>query len=326
MTHALRLHAHGGPEVLQWERLELPPPGPGEVRLRQTAIGLNFIDVYVRSGLYPSALPAVLGQEAAGVVEALGPEVAGLSVGDRVVYAGVPGAYAEARNAPAARLVRLPEGVDDATAAASFLKGTTAEYLLRRTFAVKPGDAILVHSAAGGVGSLLCQWARHLGATVLGTVGGEHKVALARSYGCHEVLDASRGELARRVRELTGGRGVRVVYDAVGRDTFEASLDCLAPRGMLVSYGNASGPVPPFSPLLLMQKGSLFFTRPSLRDYVATREELRDSAEAFFDVVTRGVVRVDVLQRYPLREAARAHRDLEARKNTGASVLLPDGA
>jgi NADPH2:quinone reductase len=323
MSRAIRIHRHGGPEVMTLEALDLPPPGPGEARLRHTAIGLNFADVYARTGLYPTALPAVLGQEAAGVVEAVGPGVTEVSAGDRVVYAGAPGAYADERNVPVAVLVKIPAAIDDERAAAMMLKGTTAEYLLRRTHAVKPGETILFHAAAGGVGSIACQWAKHLGATVIGTVGTPAKAALARAHGCDHVVVMSEEDLPTRVREITGGAGVPVVYDSVGKDTFLASLDCLSPRGLMVSYGNASGPVPPFSPLLLTEKGSLFFTRPSLKHYTATRAERVASADALFDVVLRGAVTVEVSQRYALADVARAHADLEGRRTTGATVLLP---
>lgn len=309
--------------MLRYVELELAPPGAGEVRLRQTVVGINFADVYARTGLYPTALPAVLGQEAAGVVEALGPGVTDLALGDRVVYAGSPGACATARNVPVDVIVKIPDGVDDETAAAMMLKGTTAEYLLLRTYPVRAGETIVFHSAAGGVGSIACQWARHLGAVVIGTVGSEEKVALARANGCEHVVVLGRDDLSARVREITGGRGVPVVYDAVGRDTFEASLDCLSPRGTMVSYGNASGPVPPVLPLKLTEKGSLFLTRPSRKHYTLTRAETVASAGALFDVVARGAVRVDVCQRYPLADAARAHAELEGRRTTGASVLLP---
>lgn len=322
-TRAIRIHRHGGPEVLTLEEIPLAPPGPGEARVRQTAVGLNFIDVYVRTGLYPTPLPAVLGQEGAGVVESLGDGVTEVAVGDRVAYAGVPGAYAQARNVAAASLVRLPRGVSDETAAAAMLKGGTAEFLLRRTYPVKAGDVVVFHAAAGGVGLIACQWAKHLGATVIGTVGSDAKAELARAHGCDHVVVTSREAIATRVRELTGGRGADVVYDSVGTDTFEASLDCLKPRGMMVSFGNASGPVPPFAPLLLSQKGSLYFTRPTMRSYQSTRAEVEAAAEALFDVVLRGVVRVEVRQRYALTDVARAHADLEGRRTTGATVLLP---
>jgi len=323
-THAVRMHAAGGPEVLRWEAIELPPPAPHELRIRHTAVGLNFVDTYNRSGLYPVKTPAVLGNEGAGVVEDVGAEVTGFARGDRVAYATAPmGAYAEARNLDARLVVKLPEGVDDRTAAASLLKGMTAEYLVRRTYAVGNGETILVHAAAGGVGLILCQWAKHLGATVIGTVGSEEKAKLARENGCDQVVLYRTEDVPARVRELTGGEGVPVVYDSIGRDTFAASLDSLRPRGLMVTYGNASGPVPAFEPRLLASKGSLFLTRPTLHTYVHTREELEASAAAVFDVIARGVVRVRVDQTYPLRDAERAHRDLEARRTTGSTVLLP---
>ena len=322
--HAIRLHETGGPERLRWEELEVGDPVAGEVLLRQTAIGLNYIDTYHRSGLYPAPLPIVLGLEAAGVVERAGPGVTELRPGDRVAYASPPiGAYAEWRLFPADRLVVLPPAIADRQAAAMMLQGMTAEYLIRRTFPVQAGQWVLFHAAAGGVGLIACQWLAHLGATVIGTAGGPEKAALALAHGCAHVIDYRREDVARRVRDLTGGAGVAVVYDGVGKDTFEASLDSLARRGMLVSFGNASGPVPAFEPSALSIRGSLFLTRPSLMDYTVTRAELAASAEALFEVVQRGVVRVDVRQTYPLRDAAQAHRDLEARRTTGSTVLLP---
>ena len=323
-THAVRMHETGGPEVLRWENIELSPPGAGELRVRHTAIGLNFLDTYHRTGLYPLPLPAVLGSEAAGVVEELGAGVANFAKGDRVAYGTGPvGAYAEARNLPAANVVKIPDGIDDATAAAAMLKGMTAQYLLRRTYSVKKGDAILVHAAAGGVGLLLCQWAKHLGATVIGTVGSEEKAKLAREHGCEHVLFYRTEDVAARVRELTGGDRVAVVYDSVGKDTFATSLDCLRPRGLMVTFGQSSGPVGPFDPRLLAQKGSLFLTRPSLGDYVRARADLDATATELFEVIKSGAVRVRVAQNYPLRDAERAHTDLEARKTTGSTVLLP---
>ncbi len=324
MVMAIRFHSTGGPEVLRWEQVEVGQPGPGEALVRHTAIGVNFIDTYHRSGLYPLPLPAVPGMEAAGVVEAVGEEVTEVAVGDRVAYGGGrPGAYCELRTVPAALLVPLPDEIDEQTAAAMMLKGLTAQYLLRSTHRVKPGETILIHAAAGGVGLIACQWARHLGATVIGTVGSEAKADLARSFGCQHPIVTSREDLVARVREITGGEGVPVVYDSVGRDTFEASLDCLQPRGMMVSFGNASGPVPPVQPLALSQRGSLFLTRPTLGDYTRTRQELLAAAGELFEVVSNGTVRIMVNQRYPLREAVRAHQDLEARRTTGSSVLLP---
>ena len=322
MARAIRIHESGGPDVLRWEDVPVPDPGPGEARIRQRAIGVNFIDVYQRNGLYPVPLPAVLGNEAAGVVDAVGPNVTDLKVGDRVAYAGLPGAYAQARTVPAERLVKLPAGIGDELAAAIMLKGMTAEYLLRRTHPVVPGETVVFHAAAGGVGQIACQWAKALGATVIGTVGSAAKIDVARQHGCDHVL-VTGPDLAARVRELTDGAGAHVVYDGVGKDTWEASLDSLRPRGMMVSFGNASGPVPAFLPLVLTMKGSLFLTRPSLAHYVATREELAASAAAVFEAIRSGAVRVEVRHRYPLAEAARAHTDLEGRRTTGPVVLIP---
>jgi NADPH2:quinone reductase len=286
-------------------------------------VGLNFLDTYHRAGLYPLVLPAVLGSEAAGVVEEIGPGVTEVRPGDRVAYAGPVGAHAQARLIRADRLVPLPADISDRAAAAMMLKGMTAQYLLRRTCRVEPGDLVLIHAAAGGVGLIACQWAKHLGATVIGTVSTEGKAALAREHGCDHAIVTSREECVARVREITGGRGVRVVYDSVGKDTFEGSLDCLQPLGMMVSYGNSSGPVPPFSPLVLSAKGSLFLTRPTLMTYTARREDLLATAAELFEVVHSGAVRIEIRQTYPLAEAAQAHRDLEARRTTGSTVLLP---
>ena len=324
MTHAIRFHATGGPEVLRWEGVEVAPPGPGEALVRHTAVGVNFIDTYHRTGLYPLPMPSGLGMEAAGVVEAVGEGVSEVRAGQRVAYACQPvGAYAEARTIRADRLVPLPAGVDDRTAAAVMLKGMTAQYLLRSTFRVEPGHTVLVHAAAGGVGLLACQWARHLGATVIGTVSTEAKAELARANGCHHVVISGREDLVARVRELTGGEGVHVVYDSVGKDTWDASLDCLRRRGMMVSFGNASGPVPPIQPLVLSRRGSLFLTRPTLMDYTVTRDELLGSAGELFEVLASGAVHVHVHATYPLAEAAAAHRDLESRRTTGSPLLLP---
>lgn len=324
MPRAIRIHGHGGPEVLSWDEVEVGDPGPTGVLLRHTAIGLNFIDTYHRTGLYPLALPAVLGMEAAGVVEAVGAEVSGIVAGQRVAYAGGPlGAYSERRLIPAERLIPLPAGVSDLEAAAMMLKGMTAEYLLCRTFPVHEGHVVLVHAAAGGVGLILCQWAKHLGATVLGTVGSDDKAEIARRNGCDHPIVYTRESFVERVREITRGTGVSVVYDSVGRATWEGSLDCLARRGMMVSFGNASGPVEPVSPLVLSAKGSLFLTRPTLMAYTASREELLESAERLFGVVRDGAVRITVNRTYPLAAAAQAHRDLEDRRTTGSSVLLP---
>jgi NADPH2:quinone reductase len=309
---------------MQWDAVELPAPKRGEVLVRQTAIGLNFIDVYERTGLYPAMLPTGLGREAAGVVEAVGPGTASLKPGDRVAYAsGQAGAYAEERVLPANRLVKIPEGVSDRLAAASMLKGMTAQFLLRRTFRVRKGTVAVIHAAAGGVGLIAAQWARSLGATVIGVVGSDEKAEVARAHGCHEVLILGRDDLPARVRAITRGRGADVVYDSVGKDTFFASLDSLRPLGMMVSYGNASGPVAPFAPLELARRGSLFFTRPVLFNYIAKRSELERSARELFEVIGRGVVRIEIGQTYALRDVAQAHRDLEARRTVGSTVLLP---
>jgi NADPH2:quinone reductase len=324
MSSAIRVHDLGGPEKLRFETVPDEMPGPGQARVRHTAIGLNFVDVYYRTGLYKvPSLPFTPGQEGAGIVDAVGPGVSELSVGDRVAYAGVNGAYAETRLIAADRLVRLPPAIDDRTAAAMMLKGMTAEYLLLRCARVARGDTIVFHAAAGGVGSIACQWARAIGVKVIGTAGGPDKVARARQNGCDEVVDLKSEDLAARVKELTGGAGVRAVFDGIGKDTFDASLACLAPRGTLVLFGQSSGVVPPFELGRLGAGGSLFITRPSLGHYIATREELTQSAARLFDLVGRGAVRIDVGQTYPLRDAAEAHRDLQARKTTGSTVLLP---
>ena len=323
MPHAICIYATGGPEVLRWKEVEVGKPGPGEVLVRNTAVGLNFVDAYYRSGLYPIPLPAILGREGAGVVEEVGPRVKEFKPGDHVAYTDPTGSYAEMLLRPADRLVKIPAGVSDHTAAAMMLKGMTAQFLLRRTYKVKKGDTILVHAAAGGVGQILCQWARHLGAKIIGTVGSEAKVPLAKKAGCKHVLVTAHDKISERVKEITKDAGVPVVYDGVGRDTFMDSLDCLAPLGMMVTYGNASGPVEPIKPTLLTQKGSLFLTRPSLGNYIATREDLVRSAHELFAVVKKGAVKIAVNQTYPLREAAQAHRDLESRRTTGSTILLP---
>ena len=323
MTHAIRIHQTGGPEVLRWEAIEVPAPGVGEVLLRQTAVGLNYIDVYFRTGLYAApTMPFIPGLEGAGVVEAVGPEVTSLAVGDRVAYASAPiGAYAEARVMPADRLVKIPDSISDEQAAAMMLQGMTTQYLVRRTYKIQAGDTILVHAAAGGVGLMLCQWAKHLGATVIGTVGSEEKAALARANGCDYPVIYTREDFQARVLEITNGQKVPVVYDSVGVDTFAKSLDCLAPLGMMVLFGQASGPVPPFELGTLAAKGSLFITRPTLFSYTAKREDLVTTAQELFEVVSKGVVKIAVNQTYPLAEAAQAQRDLEARKTTGSTVL-----
>jgi NADPH:quinone reductase len=324
MPSAIVVHELGGPEKLQFETVPEPTPAAGQARIRHTAIGLNFVDVYYRTGLYKGpSLPFTPGQEGAGIVEAVGPGVTELAVGDRVAYAGVNGAYAETRVIAADRLVRLPSGVDDRTAAAMMLKGMTAEYLLLRCARVSRGDTILFHAAAGGVGSIACQWAKAIGLRIIGTAGGPDKLARARQNGCDEVIDTKSEDFVARVKELTGGVGVRAVFDSVGKDTFSGSLDCLSPRGVLVLFGQSSGVVPPFELSRLAAGGSLFITRPSLSHYVATREDLVQSAGRLFDLVGRGAVRIDVGQTYALRDAAQAHRDLEGRKTTGSTVLLP---
>jgi len=324
-TKAIRIHGTGGAETLRWEEIEIAPPGSGEALVRHTAVGVNYIDVYHRTGLYPvPGLPAVLGVEAAGVVEAIGPGVTGIETGERVAYAGGPlGAYAERARVPADRLVRLPASISDEQAAAMMLKGLTAHYLLRRTYRVQRGDTILFHAAAGGVGLIACQWAKHLGVTVIGTVGSDAKAPLARANGCEHVIVYTREHFPERVRALTAGAGVPVVYDSVGQATFDGSLDCLAPLGLMVSFGNASGPVPPVNLALLAMKGSLFLTRPGLPTYMAKREDLVAAAEELFGVVASGAVRVTINHRYPLAEAAAAHRALEQRATTGSIVLIP---
>jgi NADPH2:quinone reductase len=324
MSHAIRIHSHGGPEVMQWEPVESPAPGRGQALIRHTAIGLNFIDVYERVGLYPGTLPMGLGREAAGVVVAVGPGTKGLQVGERVTYAfGQAGAYAEARVMPADRLVKIPDGVSDRLAAASMLKGMTAQFLLRRTFRVKRGTVAVVHAAAGGVGLIATQWARHLGATVIGVVGSDAKADIAGRHGCHEVVVLGRDDLPARVRAITKGRGADVVYDSVGKDTFYPSLDSLRPLGMMVTYGNASGPVPAFQPLELAKRGSLFLTRPTLFHYIARRADLERSARELFQVIGSGAVRIEIGQTYALRDVAQAHRDIEGRRTVGSTVLLP---
>ncbi|RLA32117.1 MAG: quinone oxidoreductase [Gammaproteobacteria bacterium] len=325
MTHAIRIHETGGPEQMHWEEVEVGEPGEGLVRLRHTAVGLNFIDVYHRTGLYPlPPLPQVLGLEGCGIVEAVGEGVSEIAVGDRVAYAGVPpGAYAEQRLIPWHRLVKVPEGIDDQTAAAMMLQGMTACYLLRRCYRVQAGDTILIHAAAGGVGLISCQWAKSLGATVIGTVGSAEKAELAKAHGCDHTILYREEDFVERVKEITGGKGVAAVYDSVGKDTFMKSLDCIRRHGIMVLFGQASGNVEPFNLSLLAQKGSLFITRPTLMTYTADREDLLAISGELFDVVGSGTVRIEVNQTYPLSEAARAHTDLEARKTTGSTVLIP---
>jgi NADPH2:quinone reductase len=325
MSKAIRIHETGGAEVLRWEEVEVGEPGPGQIRLRQTAVGLNYIDVYHRNGLYPvPSLPSGIGLEAAAVVEAVGAKVDGLKIGDRVAYAGGPlGAYAQVRLMPAERVAVLPDAVSDEQAAAMMLQGMTAQYLLRRTYRVQPGNVVLIHAAAGGVGLIACQWAKHLGAVVIGTVGSDEKANLARANGCDQTIVYSREDFVARVREITDGRGVAVVYDSVGASTFMGSLDCLRPMGMMVSFGNASGPVPSFEPSILAAKGSLFLTRPTLMTYTADPSDLQKTATELFEVVRSGAVRIHVNRTYALADAAMAHHDLEARRTTGSSVLIP---
>lgn len=324
MAHAIRIHACGGPEVLQWDEVEVGDPGPGEVRLHQNAIGLNYIDVYHRSGLYKlGSLPAIIGMEGAGTVEAVGPGVTELAPGDRVAYGDTLGGYAEERLIAAGRLVKLPDSIDDVTAAAMMLQGMTVRYLLRETYPCTAGTTLLFHAAAGGVGLIACQWARAIGATMIGTVGSDEKAKLAKDHGCTHVINYRTEDFVARVKEITGGKGCDVVYDSIGKDTFPASLDCLKPKGLWVSFGNASGPVPPFDISLLSAKGSLYATRPTIMTYIAARDDLVANAADLFAMVERGDIKIDVSRTYPLREAEAAHRDLEARKTTGSIVLVP---
>lgn len=321
---AIRIEAAGGPEVMKLVDADVGRPGPGQVRVRQTAIGLNYIDTYHRSGLYPLQFPSGLGLEAAGVVEEAGEGVTNLKAGDRIAYGTGPiGAYADVRNLPANRLVKLTDAISDETAAGMMLKGMTARYLLRATYVVKPGDTILLHAAAGGVGLIMSQWAKALGATVIGTVGSDAKAAIACAHGCDHVINYSTEDTVKRVREITGGKGVPVVYDGVGKDTLMVSLDCLSPRGLLVSFGNASGPVPPLDLLLLSAKGSLYVTRPTLNTYTSSDADLQETAQDLVSIVASGKVKIPVNQRYALADVVQAHRDLESRKTTGTTVLLP---
>ena len=321
---AIRFSKFGGPEVLSLENIDLPAPKPGQVRVRHTVIGVNFIDTYHRTGLYAVPLPSGVGLEAAGVVDALGDGVTTLKKGDRVAYCSGPiGAYAEANNVPADRVVKLPSGMSDEIAAAGLLKGMTVQYLLKRTYPVKAGQTILFHSAAGGVGLIAGQWAKHLGVHVIGTVGSENKVALAKANGCEHVLNTRTDDWPKRVRELTGGEGVPVVYDSIGKDTFQGSLDCLAVRGLMVSFGNASGAVPAFEPGLLTAKGSLYLTRPTLMSYTRDAKELQETADDLFDVISKGVVKIEIHQRFKLDEARKVHEALHSRNTTGATVIIP---
>ncbi|HYM33568.1 MAG TPA: quinone oxidoreductase [Candidatus Cybelea sp.] len=324
MTKAMRFHKTGGPEVLQWEDVSVGDPGEGQVRVRHTAVGVNYIDTYHRSGLYPLALPSGIGGEGAGVVEAVGKGVTLVKAGDRVAYCGgPPGSYSEQRLMPPDRLIKIPQGVSDQTAAAMMLKGMTAQYLIRRTYKVQPGDTVLFHAAAGGVGLIACQWLKALGATVIGTVGSEEKAKLARANGCDHVIIYTKEDFAKRVREITKGEGVPVVYDSVGKTTFMGSLDSLRPLGLLASFGNSSGPVAPFETGILAAKGSLYFTRPTLATYTAKRADLEATAKELFDVVASGKVKIQVNQTYALKDAQQVHRDLEGRKTTGSIVMKP---
>jgi NADPH2:quinone reductase len=323
-TQAIRIYEYGGPEVLRYEEIELDEPGEGEARIRHTAIGLNFIDTYHRTGLYPVELPTGLGSEAAGIVEAVGPGVENVQAGDRVAYTGRPAdSYSECRNFPAWQLVPVPDNISDEQAAAVMLKGLTAWYLLRRSYPVQKGDPVLLYAAAGGVGSLASQWANHLGATVIGVVSTDEKAELARSQGCAHIIMADSDDVAAEVRALTGGDGVAAVYDSIGRDTFFASLDSLRPHGVMVTFGNASGPVDPFAPAELAKRHSLYVTRPILFDFIDTRERLMAGCKELFEVISSGAVKINVNQRYALKDAAQAHSDLESRKTTGSTVLIP---
>ncbi|CAJ92079.1 NADPH:quinone reductase or related Zn-dependent oxidoreductase [Cupriavidus necator] len=325
MSKAIRIEQTGGPEVMQWVDVEVGEPGPGQLRVRHEAVGLNYIDVYFRTGLYKQPLPGGLGMEGAGVVEAVGEGVRHVAVGDRVAYAGRPtGAYAQVRVMPADIVVRLPDAIPFDTAAAMMLQGLTAQYLIRDSYKVQPGDTVLLHAAAGGVGLIASQWLKALGVTVIGTVGSDEKAELARANGCAHTIVYTRESFVERVREITNGKGVPAVYDSIGKDTFQGSLDCLAPRGTMVSFGNASGPVPPFDLSVLGNKGSLRLTRPTLMTYVVHRELLEPMVADLFDAVATGKVKIDVRQRYALSEVAQAHRDLEARKTTGSTILLPN--
>ncbi|HLY58639.1 MAG TPA: quinone oxidoreductase [Stellaceae bacterium] len=323
MVHAIRIHHPGGPEVLQWEEVAVGDPGPGQIKIRQTAVGLNFLDVYHRTGLYPVPTPFIPGTEGAGVIEAVGEGVTGLAPGDRVAYPSLIGAYAEARLAAADRVVKLPASVDDRTAAAMMLQGMTARYLIREIYKVGPDDTILIHAAAGGVGLIVCQWASALGASVIGTVSTEEKAALARRHGCHYPIVTKDEDFLQRVLQITNGRKLKVVYDSIGRDTFDKSLDCLRPRGLMVTFGQSSGKVPPLDLGVLAAKGSLMITRPTLNSFIATRAELETAAADLFEMVGGGKVKINVNQTFPLREAGAAHHALEARRTTGSTVLLP---
>jgi len=323
MAKAIRYHRQGGPEVLQLDEVQVGEPGPGQLRIRHTAIGVNFVDTYQRSGLYPMQVPAVAGNEAAGVVEAVGPGVKGLKKGARVAYTGLPGSYCDVRIVPADRMVKIPRGISDEQAASMMLKGMTVHYLIHSTYKVKKGDTVLWHAAAGGVGSIACQWLKKLGVTTIGTVGSEEKAQLARAHGCKHVINYSTENFAEKVREITKGKKLPVVYDAVGKSTWEGSLDCLQPRGLMVSFGNASGAVPPVNLGILSTKGSLYVTRPTLATYIAAPADLVKRSNDLFAVVKSGKVKIETTKKYKLADAAQAHRDLEGRKTTGSVVLIP---
>ena len=323
MAKAVRYHKQGGPEVLQYEDVAVGDPAQGQVRIRHTAIGVNFVDTYQRSGLYPMQLPAVAGNEAAGVVEAVGAGVSELKAGDRVAYTGLPGSYCEARLVPADRMVKLPQGISEETAASMMLKGLTVHYLIFTTYPVKKGETVLWHAAAGGVGLIACQWLKALGVSVIGTAGSEQKMALAKAHGAEHVINYAKENFVEKVKAITGGKGVPVVYDSVGKTTWDGSLDCLRPRGLIVSFGNASGPVPPVNLGILSTKGSLYVTRPTLATHIASRADLVERSNALFDVVKSGKVKIETTAKYKLADAAQAHRDLESRKTTGSVVLIP---
>jgi NADPH2:quinone reductase len=323
MAKAVRYHKQGGPEVLQYEEVAVGDPAQGQVRIRHTAIGVNFVDTYQRSGLYPMQLPAVAGNEAAGVVEAVGAGVTELKAGDRVAYTGLPGSYCETRLVPADRMVKLPQGISEETAASMMLKGLTVHYLIFTTYPVKKGETVLWHAAAGGVGLIACQWLKALGVSVIGTAGSEDKMALAKAHGAEHVINYAKENFVEKVKAITGGKGVPVVYDSVGKTTWDGSLDCLRPRGLIVSFGNASGPVPPVNLGILSTKGSLYVTRPTLATHIASRADLVERSNALFDVVKSGKVKIETTAKYKLADAAQAHRDLESRKTTGSVILVP---
>ena len=323
MTKAIRYHKQGGPEVLQVDDIQVGDPGQGQVRIRHTAIGVNFVDTYQRSGLYPMQLPQVGGNEGAGVVEAVGPGVTDLKAGDRVAYTGLPGSYCEARIVPADRMVKLPQGISDEQAASMMLKGLTVHYLIFTTYPVKKGETVLWHAAAGGVGLIACQWLKALGVTTIGTAGSAEKMALAKAHGADHVINYSTEDFVKRVKDITAGKGVPVVYDSVGKTTWEGTLDCLRPRGLVVSFGNASGPVAPVNLGILSTKGSLYVTRPTLATHIASRADLVERSNALFEVVKSGKVKIETTARYKLADAQQAHRDLESRKTTGSVILVP---